>query len=261
VLLFCTRRSTTIMETVKHLWNVNQFMTKLNSPLVKELQIFYMQKCKNLGNNVELPQQNFGPLVTCLHCGSLWSTVDHQVRILSGKRMSKSAKKIVRYMNENPDQKIPKVRATLAQKSIKNEMNRLVIKCSVCSKYTELPFKKKGHLKPAKLNNSQTETPQNNRKKKKKKSKDKTAGLNISSCTPISKLKKEDNSKTFIISPVTTPKISSNKKLFPLKKTTSKKSTKSKKLNIERLKHIMENSNKTATPMKSNLHSFLAELY
>lgn len=162
-------------------------------------------------------------------------------------------------MNENPDQKIPKIRATLAQKSIKNEMNRLVIKCSVCSKNTELPFKKKGHLKPVKLNNSQTETPQNNRKKKKK-SKDKTAGLNISSCTPVSKLKKEANSKTSIISPVITPKtISSNKKLFP--KTASKKSKKSKKLNIERLKRVMENSNKTATPMKSNLHSFLAELY
>lgn len=177
--------------------------------------------------------------------------MDHQVRILSGRRMSKSIKKIVRYVNENPGQKIPKARATLAQKSIKNEMNRLVIKCSVCSKNTELPFKKKGHLKPVKLNNSQTETPQSNRKKKKKKSKDKTAGLNISACTPISQLNKKNNSKTLTISPVITPKIiSSSKKLSTPKK--------SKKFNIERLKRIMEN--KTTPAKRKNLHSFLAEL-
>lgn len=177
--------------------------------------------------------------------------MDHQVRILSGKRMSKSIKKIVRCVNENPGQKIPKVRATLAQKSIKNEMNRLVIKCSVCSKNTELPFKKKGHLKPVKLNKSQTETPQSNRKKKKKKSKDKTAGLNISGYTPTSQNKKNNN-KTSTISPVITPKIISNNK----KLSTSPK--RSKKLNIERLKRIMEN--KTTTPAKRKLHSFLVEL-
>lgn len=241
------------METVKHLWNVNQFVTKLKNPLVTDLQIFYMQKCKNLGNSVELPQQNFGPSVACSHCGSLWSTVDHQVRLSSGKKMSKSVKKIVRHMNENPSQKIPKTRATLVRKSVKNEMNRLVIKCPVCSKNTELPFKKKSRLKPAKLNNSLTETPQSNRKRKKKKSKDKTAGLNISSCTPVSQLNKKDNSKTPTVSPVITPKIiASNKKLSISPK-------KSKKLNIERLKRIMEN--KTTTPKRKNLHNFLAELY
>ncbi|XP_071565608.1 uncharacterized protein [Temnothorax nylanderi] len=245
------------METVKHLWNVNQFMTQLKSPLVTELQMFYMQKCKNLSNRVELPQQNFGPSVTCSHCGSLWRKVDHRVRIVSGKRMSKSVKKIVRNMNENPDQKIPRVRATLASKSIKNEMSRLVIKCSVCSKNTELPFKKMSHLKPNKLNNSQIETPQSNRsnrKRKKKKSKDKTAGLNISGCTPVSQLNKKDYSKTPTASPVITPKtIPSDKRL-----STSHK--KPKKLNIERLKRIMEN--KTTAPAKrKNLHSFLAELY
>lgn len=177
--------------------------------------------------------------------------MDHQVRILSNKRTSKSVKKIVRCMNENPGQKIPKVRATLAQKSIRNEMNRLVIKCSVCSKNTELPFKKKSHLKPVKLNNSQTETPQSNRKRKKKKSKDKTAGLNISGCMTASKLNK-NNSKT-PTTPVIMPKAtSSNKKLSITPK-------RPKKLNIERLKCIIEN--KTATPTKKNLQSFLAELY
>ncbi|XP_077280064.1 uncharacterized protein LOC143907274 isoform X2 [Temnothorax americanus] len=192
------------METVKHLWNVNQFMTQLKSPLVTELQMFYTQKCKNLSNRVELPQQNFGPSVTCSHCGSLWRKVDHQVRI-----------------------------------------------------NTELPFKKRSHLKPNKLNNSQTETPQSNRsnrRRKKKKSKDKTAGLNISGCTPVSQLNKKDCSKTPTASPVITPKtIPSDKRL-----STSHK--KPKKLNIERLKRIMEN--KTTAPAKrKNLHSFLAELY
>ncbi|XP_011166975.1 uncharacterized protein LOC105200882 [Solenopsis invicta] len=245
------------METVKHLWNVNQFVTKELgiTPLVMDLQLFYMQKCKNLSKIIALPQQNFGPLVTCSHCGSLWNTVGHQVRILSGKRVSKSVKKIVRCMNENPDQKIPKVRATLVQKSIKNEMNRLVIKCSVCSKNTELPFKKERHIKPLKLNDSQTETPQSSKqsKKKKKKSKDKTAGLNISGCTPVSHLNKKDNSRTSAISPVLTPKIiRSNKPL-------STSSKKPKKLNIERLKRIMENQ--TTPAKRKNLHSFLSELY
>ncbi|XP_011868553.1 PREDICTED: uncharacterized protein LOC105562369 [Vollenhovia emeryi] len=240
------------METVKHLWNVNQFMTKLESPLVTQLQTFYMQKCKRLSHSVELPQQNFGPLVTCSHCGSLWSTVDHQVRMLSSRRMSKSVKRIVRHMSENPDQKIPKVRATLARKSIKNEMSRLVIKCSVCSKNTELPFKKKSRLKPVKVDNSQAATPQGNRKRKKKKSRDKTAGLNISVCTPVSQLNKK-NSKAPTLSPVITPKtIPRNKKLSTFHK-------EPRKLDIERLKRIMET--KSTTPTKTNsLHSFLAGL-
>lgn len=182
--------------------------------------------------------------------------MDYQVRILSGKKMSESVKKIVQYMNENPGQKIPKVRATLAQKSIRNEMNRLVIKCSVCSKNTELPFKKKSRLKLVELvelNDSQTETPRRNRKKKKK-SKDKTAGLNISGRTPISQLnRKKDNSKTPMLSPVITPKTIPSDKL-------STSSKKSKKLNVERLKHILKKNTTTPTSRK-NLHSFLTELY
>ncbi|XP_070152631.1 uncharacterized protein [Polyergus mexicanus] len=244
------------METVKHLWSVNQFMTKFKNPLTTELQTFYMQKCKNLSNIVELPQQNFGPSVMCSHCGSLWSTVDHQVRIVHGRKMSKSMKKIVRHMNENSNQKIPKVCVALAQKSIQNEMNKLVIKCSVCSKNTILPFRKTKRLKPVESDDSQIQTPQSKRKKKKKKSKDKTAGLNISGCIPVSRLNKEDNSKICTKSLLTTPKIissNSNKRL-----PTSIK--KSKKLNIERLKNIMEKSTATPTKRKS-LQNFLAELY
>lgn len=180
--------------------------------------------------------------------------MDHQVRLVSGKKMSKSMKKVVEHMKENPKQKVPKVCAALAKKSINNEMNKLVFKCSICSKNTLLPFKKKNRLKPVKVNNSLIEIPQSNRKKKKKKSKDKTAGLNISTCT--SQLNKEDNSKTCTKSPLTTPKIipsNNNKRLAPFTK-------KSKKLNIERLKNIIDKNTATSTKSKS-LHNFLAELY
>jgi len=205
---------------------------------------------------VELPKENFGPSVMCSHCGSLWSTVDHQVRISRGRKMSKSMKKIMQRMNEDPNQKIPKVCASLVQKSIKNEMNKLVIKCSICSKNTKLPFNKENRLKPVKLNDSQIETPQNslNHKKKKKKSRDKTAGLNISSYIPESQFDKKNN----IIStksPMTTPKINSKINNNTKLSTSTKKS---RKLNIKRLKHIMDNN---ATPTnKKTLRNFLAEL-
>lgn len=189
----------------------------------------------------------------CSHCGSLWSTVDHQARITCGRKMSKSMKRIVRRMNENSNQNIPKVCTALAQRSIKNEMNKLVIKCSICSKNTTLPLKKGNRLKPVELNNSQVEVLQNKcKKKKKKRSRNKTAGLNIPGCMSVSRLNKEDNSKTCTKSPLTTPKIipnNNNKKLF----------TSNKKLNIRRLKERMEESTAIPTKRKS-LSSFLAEL-
>lgn len=151
------------------------------------------------------------------------------------------------------DQDIPKALVSLTQKSMKNEMNKLVIKCSVCSKLTKLPFKKKNRLKLSKANLSDchTEMPQSSRKKKKKKSKDKTAGLNISGISE-SPLNKKNDDKTLTKSIVSTPKMS-------IKKTLSSSSKKAKKLNIARLKNIVNNS---TTPMKSrSLHSFLAQLY
>lgn len=189
----------------------------------------------------------------CSHCGSLWNTVDHQVRIARGRKMSKSIRRIVRRMNENPNQKIPKVCIALAQRSIKNEMNKLVIKCSVCSKNTTLPLKKGNRLKPVKLNNSEIETPQSKRKKKKRK-RDKTAGLNIPGYTPVSQLNKKDNSKTK--SPLTTPKIISNNNNNRLS-TCNKKPI---KFNLRRLKDMMEKNTVKSTKRKS-LRSFLAELF
>ncbi|XP_011145260.1 uncharacterized protein LOC105186623 [Harpegnathos saltator] len=240
------------METVTHLWNVNQFMVKLKCPLTTELQTFYMQKCKNFKDEVELPKQKFGPSVMCIHCGSLWNTMNYQARIIPGRKMSKSVKKIVKNMNEG-DKDIPKVRASLAQKSIKNEMNKLVIKCAVCSKQTKLPFKKKDRLKPikAKLEDSHT-VPQNRRKKKKKKYRDKTAGLNISGCISESPLNKKIDGKTLTKSIVNTSKMKNQKTL-------NSSTKKAKKLNIARLRNIVNDS--TTTPKSKSLHSFLAELY
>lgn len=187
----------------------------------------------------------------CSHCGSLWNTVDHQVRILRGRRISNSVRKIVKSINEN-NQRIPKVRATLAKKSIKNEMNKLVIKCSICFKKTELPFKKPDRLKPLNLNNSQVETPPNNRKKKKKRFKDKNAGLKITDDISRPQLNKKFNSKTVTKLSVNIPEININKKLTA---TTEKQ----KKLNMKRLKHILNKD--TVTPKKrESLQNFLSQL-
>lgn len=202
---------------------------------------------------MKLPKQRFGPSVMCTHCGSLWNTMDYQARIIPGRKMSKSIRKIVKCMDKG-DQDIPKAQVSLARKSIKNEMNKLAIKCSVCSKRTVLPFKKKNRLKPAniKSDDSHVETPQSNRKKKKKKHKDKTAGLNISGCISESPLNKKTGNKTPIKPVITTPKTFNNKTL-------SSSSKKAKKLNIARLKNIINDSTTTPTKGKS-LHNFLAEL-
>ncbi|XP_014477652.1 PREDICTED: uncharacterized protein LOC106746039 isoform X2 [Dinoponera quadriceps] len=241
------------METVAHLWNISQFVTKLKCPLATELQTFYMQKCKSFQAEVELPKQKFGPSVMCMHCGSLWNTMNDQIRLIPGRKMSKSVKRIVKRVNEG-DQDIPKVRVSLAQKSIKNEMNKLAIKCSVCSKQTVLPFKKKKlKLSKVKLNNSNIETPQNSRKKKKRKRRDKTAGLNISGCRSESPLNKRNDGKTLTKLVATTPKINNKKSL-------SSSTKKTKKLNIARLRNIVNDG--TTTPVKSkSLHSFLSQLY
>lgn len=163
--------------------------------------------------------------------------------------MSKSIKKIVQCMNED-DEKIPKVRASLAKKAIKNEKNKLVIKCSLCSNKTELPFIKKPRPKPPKVNDSEVNIEQNNSKKKKKKrkSKDKSAGLNISIYTSKQVNKKSDDKTS---TKITAPKINKT-----LSTTITKKS---KKLNIQRLKQIVE-YNTTIPKKKNNLQSFLAKL-
>jgi len=182
--------------------------------------------------------------------------------------MSKSMKKIVQRMNKN-DGKLSKVCVSLAKKSIRNEKNKLIIRCSFCSNTTELPFKKKNRLKPPKLNDSEVNTSQNNSKKKKKKSRDKFAGLNISVCTPESKIKKKDNDKisrtpVIPVTPVTPVTPVRTSVTMPVKKKLSsitkiEKPKKPKKLNVQRLKQIVAHNTNTSTK-RNSLHSFLAEL-
>ncbi|XP_076752450.1 uncharacterized protein LOC143424334 [Xylocopa sonorina] len=224
------------MERITHLWNVNQFITKLGCPQRIHLQTHYINKCKRLN---EVPCQNFGPMMMCSYCGSLWNTIDHTVRISRGKPLSKSVKKIIHCM-KNKD--IPKVRRSLAKKCLKNKMNKLVLKCSVCLNSTKIPFDKPQREKVQK---TRIDSTQSSQKKKKKRIKDRTAGLNISGNSDLNmedvregmkvKAKKVTNTTNFI-----TP------------------TQKLKKLNINRLKDII---NQGVTPSKRNsLHSFLAEI-
>lgn len=229
------------MERITHLWNVNQFVTRLNCPERINLQTHYIDKCIRFSRGIQLPPQKFGPSTMCPYCGSLWNTVDHSIRILPSRPVSKSVRKILNSMNNN-GKRIPKVQKSLAKKSLKNETNKLSLKCSVCSNVTKIPFSKPQREKVTK---SVVEiTPQ---KKKKKRTKDRTAGLNISGISNLdagnigaegskeTSAKRVGNTANFI---------SSTQKL--------------KKLNINRLKDIV---NKGATPQKrKSLHSFLTEL-
>lgn len=179
--------------------------------------------------------------------------MNYQARVIPGRKMAKSIKRTVKHMNEG-DQDIPKGRVSLVQKSMKNEMNKLAIKCFVCSKQTVLSFKKKNRLKPAKVKsgNLHIEEPQSSCKKKKKKRRDKTAGLNISGCISESPLNKKTDNETPKKSHLTTPKTNN-------KKASSSSTKKAQKLNIARLRNIVNES--TTTPVKrKSLHSFLAQL-
>lgn len=225
------------MEKIQHLWNVNQFITKLNCPQSKNLQTFYMEKCKRF-SHIELSSQNFGPSVMCQFCGSLWNTMNHSIRILRGKPLSKSVKKIIHSMN-NGEKRIPKVQRSLAEKCIKNKMNRLVLKCSVCSKSTKIPFDKPQREKVQK---SEIKSIESKAKRKKKRTKDRTAGLNISG--------------------ISNSNVTEGLKQTNIRKVQSTGTTpiqKIKKLNINRLKNMV-NGKKTTPRKRTSLHSFLTEL-
>lgn len=188
-----------------------------------------------------MSSQNFGPSVMCIYCGSLWNTINYTVRISRGKPLSKSIKKIIHSMN-NSEKRIPKVQRTLVKKCLKNKMNKLILKCSVCLKNTEISLNKPQKEKVQKIT---SENIQSSKKKKKKRIKDKTAGLNISGISSldakdVTKELKEKNEEMENIKNLITP----NQKL--------------KKLNIKRLKDIV---NEPATSRKRrSLHNFLTEL-
>lgn len=232
------------MEKLSHIWNVNQFMTKLNTPLSRSLQPFYIRCCKKISKGT-LPRQCFGNTKMCPHCGSLWNTVDYKVRLLPGKLVSKSVAKAIRSSNKN-DKKVPKVRASLIRKCQQNQLNKLIIKCSVCSRNTVIPLTKPKRLKVTNLESNKSISTQ---KRRKKKTKDKTAGLNVSGIVNLCKEKDEKKEKTGNkirnkFGGNTTNFITATPKL--------------KKLNIARLKDIVTQG--TSAPKTKSLHKFLKEL-
>ncbi|XP_054014633.1 uncharacterized protein LOC128895770 [Hylaeus anthracinus] len=230
------------MEKIKHLWNVNQFVTKLSCPERMNLQTFYIQKCRRLSKGMQLPSRTFGPAAMCQYCGTLWNTADYNIRISHGKPLSKSIGKVLLSMNDM-DKRIPKVRRSLATKCLKNNTNKLVFKCSVCLESTKVPFNKPQRKKGQKAT---AESIQTSQRRKKKKSRDKTAGLNISGISNLSIENIVEGSKE-----TSTKKVKSTTNFItPIQKI--------KKLNINRLKDVV---NHGATPSKRrSLHSFLTEL-
>lgn len=168
--------------------------------------------------------------------------MDHSIRISPGKPLSKSIRKIICSMNDS-GKRTPKVRTSLAQKCLKNRMNKLVLKCSVCRNSTKIPFTKPPREKIQKLGSKIICSSQ---KRKKKRTKDKTAGLNISGILNLS----TDNI-------VEAPKESGARRVGSTANITTPV-PKLKKLNINRLKDIV---NEGATPrIRKSLHNFLTEL-
>lgn len=145
-------------------------------------------------------------------------------------------------MNNN-DKRLPKVRTSLVQKCLKNKMNKLVLKCSVCLKNTKIPFDKPQRVKVQKPN---AESIQSSQKRKKRRTKDKTAGLKISGISNLSTESIVEGSNES-----STKRLKSNTNFIT-------PTQKIKKLNISRLSDIV---NKGATPSKrKSLQSFLTEL-
>lgn len=184
----------------------------------------------------------------CSHCGSLWSKNKSQVRIISGKNFSKSVQQINKSCSE--DSKVSRFRATLLKKCLKNKMNKVVIKCSICSKNTEVNCSKPKKLKLRKKDNVQADVLVT--KKKKKKVKDKTAGLNVSCSvkSPDASVVKE-----------TTP-THSTPLVIKVKKSKAKEVTpfqKVRKMNLAKLNSVLDDSKVQRS--RSSLSNFLKELY
>ncbi|CAK9832424.1 hypothetical protein ANTRET_LOCUS9249 [Anthophora retusa] len=97
------------MEKIKHLWNVNQFITKLNCSQSKNLQTFYIKKCRELGQGMQFPSQNFGPSMMCPYCGSLWESMDYTIRISREKRYKKLAQRVFKAVKGGRRRRGPKI--------------------------------------------------------------------------------------------------------------------------------------------------------
>lgn len=186
----------------------------------------------------------------CPHCGSLWNSIDHTVRISKGQNSSASIKKITRSFAKR-NLNLSTLKKKLIDKSEKNQLNKLIITCSCCQNKTKivLPKVKKEKSKKENLgieNNGVTP------KKKKKKSRDKTAGLLITPKTPNAK--SMDNSikkfSTTPVAPTTSEKLKKSTSILPAES--------KKKINLLKVKGMI---NSTSTPLskKTGLDSLLTE--
>ncbi|XP_043482702.1 uncharacterized protein LOC122511494 [Leptopilina heterotoma] len=227
------------MENVTHLWNVTSFLMKFNDKSINNLRNYYVNCCRQQERFFDLPNNCFGPSVMCSHCGSFWSKVKHKNRLLPSKLPKKNLK-----LDAN-DNSSSKFRSSLARKCQRGKMNKLQIKCSVCSKYTTIPRNKPIKIKsPSKVDLNTTEILQSG-KKKKKRTKDKTAGLNISLSDSFNSA-----SPNKISTPLQKERKETVRTITPLGKV--------KKINKDRLSNILSSD---SAKKRNSLTNFLKELY
>ncbi|XP_011501042.1 PREDICTED: uncharacterized protein LOC105364728 [Ceratosolen solmsi marchali] len=236
------------MERIEHLWNSLKYLTTLNGDEANVLRMYFVLCCKELLSNLQLPKQHFGPSVMCSECGSLWFKNKSHIRIIPGKSPSKSVKHIIKSYSKNNE--ISKFQTTLMKKSIKNKMNKILIKCLVCSQNTEICCNKLNGPKFCKQEEKKINVLFSQYKKKRKEN-DKTAGLNL----PNTKLSNK-NKNIEIVSIHSTPialnvNTSKGKELSSIEKV--------RKINLTQLKSLL--SVRKVKKSKNNLSNFLQELY
>lgn len=233
-------------EKIKHLWNATRMMLRVKGCEANNLRIHYIDCCRAVDKWMELPKQQFGPSIMCSHCGSLWASVDHKIRIARGRKPSKSILKLIR-SSECGNRRVSRYRTTLMNKCIKNQMNKMIITCSICSMNTTIAFNKPERKKVPKSDAIEPATPILPRKKKKKRTKDKTAGLNISiNGTSSSKVS-------------ASVQISNANAVTPINRVKKVTATSiSKKKNSNMLKGVIKKSITPST--KSSLRHFLKDL-
>jgi hypothetical protein len=172
-----------------------------------------------------------------------------QIRIIPGKSYSKSVKRIVKSCAMN--NQISRFQASLMKKSIKNKMNKIVMKCLVCLQNTEVTCNKLARLKLSKEKRNEGNDSFLKKKKKKKKKKDKTAGLNLST------IKSPNINKSMEAVPIHSTPTMINVKSSKQKEPSSIQ--KIRKINLKRLNSLLNVSN--VKKSKNSLSDFLQELY
>ncbi|XP_063985511.1 uncharacterized protein LOC135166813 [Diachasmimorpha longicaudata] len=246
------------METVAHLWNLTNALVKIESPGVNKLRNHYIQCCRDLSDNVELPKNIFGPGAMCAHCGTLWRPVNATVRISKSRNHSRGVRKLIR-RGANVDSSLSNFKGKLLDKCIKKRNNELVITCTVCHEKTRINLAKPKREK-LKIERSGEEGHhlEQVKKKKKKRNRDKTAGLIINTPTNSATNKSfatKCNEKSATHTPQTSQVNKLNRRSQPQGITPVQQP---KRFNISKLKGMI---NTTMTPgKKTSLHSFLTEL-